>query len=99
MGQSFHTLGLKEFLHFRRDPEARLAVKPTSYLEEQLVSKFLGLDRQQDDRDALQDKFIQYALLDDEHDVSVEDLAQFEQRYYAGMRIAVSELVDDSLDE
>lgn len=99
LGQSFHALGMKEFLHFRRDPEAHLAVKPTSYLEEQLVSKFLGLDRQQDDRDALQNKFIQYALLDDEHDVRIEDLAQFEQRYYAGMRIAVSELVDDSLDE
>lgn len=59
----------------------------------------MDLDKQSDTRDNLQDKFIQYALLDEDHDVPIEELAQFEQQYYSGMRIEVSELVDDSLDE
>ena len=34
----------------------------------------MDLDKQSDTRDNLQDKFIQYALLDEDHDISIEEL-------------------------
>lgn len=63
------------------------------------MSKFVNLDKQQESWDDLQDKPIQYALLDEEHDMRIGALVDFEQQYYSGMRIEVAELVDDSLDE
>ena len=72
LNQCFYGLGLKEYLYFKHDPESHVSEKPKSYLEEQLVNKFINLDKQLDTRDDLQDKFIQYAMLDEDHDVKIE---------------------------